>query len=84
MNFLQKFKLNSSEVGYIGDDVIDIEVIKYLRYSFAPQDACQQVTNIVKIITNARGGECVLREIIENFIDSRSELKSTFHLIYKV
>ena len=36
MNFLQKFKLNSSEVGYIGDDVIDIEVIKYLRYSFAP------------------------------------------------
>jgi 3-deoxy-D-manno-octulosonate 8-phosphate phosphatase KdsC-like HAD superfamily phosphatase len=71
-------------VGYIGDDVIDIEVLKYLRYSFAPKDACQYVLNIVKTITNARGGEGVLREIIENIIDSRSDLKSIFHLTYKI
>jgi 3-deoxy-D-manno-octulosonate 8-phosphate phosphatase (KDO 8-P phosphatase) len=82
--FLQKFNFKESEVGYIGDDVIDIEVLKSIRYSFAPKDACQHVLNVVKTITNARGGEGVLREIIDCVINNRSELKSIFHLTYKI
>lgn len=82
--FLRKFNFKKSEVGFIGDDVIDIEVLKYVGYSFAPKDASQNVLNIVKIITSAKGGEGVLREIIDCVINNRSELKSIFHLTFKI
>ena len=82
--FLKEYKLDESEVGYIGDDVIDAEVLKFVAYSYAPFDACVTVKKIVKNVTNAKGGEGVLREVIDGIIDNNQKLKSAFNSNYKL
>jgi 3-deoxy-D-manno-octulosonate 8-phosphate phosphatase (KDO 8-P phosphatase) len=82
--FLNKFNLNSTEVGYVGDDVIDIEVLKSVEFSFAPADASHHVLKVAKIVTNSKGGAGVLREIIESIIVSNPKLSSVFNSKFKI
>jgi 3-deoxy-D-manno-octulosonate 8-phosphate phosphatase (KDO 8-P phosphatase) len=82
--FLVKFGLKSSNVGYVGDDVIDIEVLKSVGVSYAPADASEHVLKVVKTITIAKGGGGVLREIIENIIFSIPKLKFAYELKFKI
>ncbi len=82
--FLKEYKLNESEVGYIGDDIIDVEVLKFVEYSFAPSDACTYVKDIVKIVTNANGGEGVLRELIDGIINNDQKLKLALKSNFKL
>jgi len=82
--FLTEFKLNESEVGFIGDDVIDAEVLKFVGYSYAPCDACAYIKDIVKTVTKANGGEGVLREVIDEIIDKNQNLKLALKINYKL
>jgi 3-deoxy-D-manno-octulosonate 8-phosphate phosphatase (KDO 8-P phosphatase) len=82
--FLKEYKLDESEVGYIGDDVIDVEVLKFVAYSYAPCDASIYVKNIVKTLTNAKGGEGVLREVIDGIIENNEKLKLALKINYKL
>jgi 3-deoxy-D-manno-octulosonate 8-phosphate phosphatase (KDO 8-P phosphatase) len=82
--FLKEYKLNESEVAYIGDDVIDVEVLKFVAYSYAPNDACTYVKDIVKTVTNSNGGEGVLREVIDGIINNNQKLKSALKSNYKL
>lgn len=82
--FLKEFNLLPEMVGYIGDDVIDIEVLKLVGVSFAPSDAIPIVLSIVQVITKSKGGQGVLRDVIEMLIDSDYQLKSNFILSFKI
>lgn len=82
--FLKEYKLNESEVGYIGDDIIGLEVLEVVTYSYGPYDACMYVKDIVKTVTKANGGEGVLREVIDGIINNNQKLKSALKLNYKL
>lgn len=82
--FLKEYNLSPEMVGYIGDDVNDIEVLNSVGLSIAPADATSRVLNIVKIVTKSNGGKGVLRDVIEMLIDSDCQLKSSFHLAFKI
>lgn len=81
---LDEFKLSQSEVAYIGDDLIDVEVLKFVAYSYAPCDACAYVKDIVKTVTSAKGGEGVLREVIDGIISNNQKLKSLLMSNFKL
>lgn len=53
------------EVLYIGDDINDIEVLKMVGVSCCPANAISQVKQVAQIITHTRGGEGVIREVVE-------------------
>lgn len=55
-------------VAYIGDDINDIDVIKLVGYGCCPADAMPQVKEVAKYITQAKGGEGVIREVVEKII----------------
>lgn len=55
-------------VAYIGDDINDVEAIRIVGYGFAPADAIPQVREVAKYVTQAKGGEGVIREIVEQFL----------------
>lgn len=50
---------------YIGDDINDLDVIKMVGYGCAPADAIPIVKENAKYVTKAKGGEGVIREVIE-------------------
>ncbi|MCA6071412.1 MAG: HAD hydrolase family protein, partial [Endomicrobium sp.] len=62
-----------SEVAYIGDDIIDITVLKGVGFSACPKDACEDVKNCVNYISSFNGGEGAVREIIERIVKAKSE-----------
>ena len=67
-----KFKVAPNEIVFIGDDINDEKIMKLVGLSFAPSDATQTIKNIADIITNARGGQGVLREVTDEILLSQS------------
>ena len=67
-----KFKVTPNEIVFIGDDINDEKIMKLVGLSFAPSDATQKIKNIADIITNARGGQGVLREVTDEILLSQS------------
>ena len=56
-------------VCYVGDDINDVELIKLVGYGCAPSDAMPQAKQAADYVTKAKGGEGVIREVIEAFLD---------------
>jgi YrbI family 3-deoxy-D-manno-octulosonate 8-phosphate phosphatase len=55
--------LTLHRTAYVGNDLSDIEVMESVGYSVAPADAYPLVKKIARIVTAARGGEGVVREL---------------------
>lgn len=65
-----KYGIELRNVAYVGDDINDIEVIKNVGYGCCPADAMPQVKKVAKYVTKAKGGEGVIREIVEKILDN--------------
>ena len=64
-NFMSKNNLKKEEVLYMGDDIPDIECLKYVGFSCCPIDASTDVIEICDYISNKNGGEGCVRDVIE-------------------
>ena len=60
----KRFKKEPTDV-YMGDDVPDVEVMKFAGISCCPADACRDVLEIADYISPVRGGEGCVRDVIE-------------------
>ena len=73
---LVKFhKLKKKQVAYIGDDINDLGALRTCGLSACPADAMEYVKSEVEIITSARGGEGVVREVADLILAARGELE---------
>lgn len=54
---------------YIGNDINDREAMAIVGYPAAPQDADGQIRNLSKMIIPKNGGEGVVRELWEKFLN---------------
>jgi 3-deoxy-D-manno-octulosonate 8-phosphate phosphatase (KDO 8-P phosphatase) len=55
----------AEQVLYMGDDVPDVDVMKYAGISCCPSDACRDVLEIADYISPVKGGEGCVRDVIE-------------------
>jgi N-acylneuraminate cytidylyltransferase len=65
----KKYNLHLDEIAYIGDDINDLECMKACGFSACPCDAVQEVRQTAKYICSASGGNGVIREIADLFIN---------------
>lgn len=63
-----KYKLTPEEIAYIGDDINDLPSLRYAGLSFAPNDAVEEVLNIVKIKLTRCSGHGAVRECTDYII----------------
>ena len=66
--FLNKHKLNKSEVLYMGDDIPDFEVMKEAGVAVCPSDADREIKQVAAFISDKRGGEGCVRDVIEQVL----------------
>jgi 3-deoxy-D-manno-octulosonate 8-phosphate phosphatase (KDO 8-P phosphatase) len=57
--------LSDQEIAYIGDDVVDISILKHVGVAFAVHDAVAEVKTIADYVTGRPGGYGAVREIAE-------------------
>ncbi len=60
--------LNDEQIVFVGDDVIDLPVMRQVALSYAPADAHELVRRQVSHVTQARGGQGVAREAAEHLL----------------
>ena len=76
MGFLERFvnenNLELEDLAYMGDDIPDIEVMKSVKLACCPQDAVPEVKAISAYISHKSGGQCCVRDIIEQVLKTQN------------
>src|SRR5437763_2270212 len=60
--------LSDGDVGYMGDDLQDLPVLRRAGFSAAPADAAAEVRETVHWVSRAGGGRGAVRECIEHVL----------------
>jgi 3-deoxy-D-manno-octulosonate 8-phosphate phosphatase (KDO 8-P phosphatase) len=66
--FLKKYNLNKNEVLFMGDDIPDYEVMKEAGIPVCPSDADSEIRDVASYISDKRGGEGCVRDVIEQVL----------------
>ncbi|MBR3605428.1 MAG: HAD hydrolase family protein [Candidatus Gastranaerophilales bacterium] len=61
----KKYKLDLSQVAYMGDDLPDICVLREVALKCCPQDAVKQVKQECNFVSNFGGGKGAVRELCD-------------------
>lgn len=67
--YCEKYGVALNNVCYIGDDINDIETVKMVGLGCCPADAMPEVKAVANYVSKAKGGEGVIREVV-NMINS--------------
>ena len=69
----ESLHIEASSMIYIGDDVPDIEVMKYTGISACPADACADVLAMSNYISPFMGGKGCVRDVIEQVMKTQNK-----------
>lgn len=69
----RKTGLSDSQIAYIGDDIIDVPVMRRVAFSAAPSDALPEVRELANYVTACAGGRGAVREVCDMIIKGRGE-----------
>lgn len=77
-SLMDELMIRPEQVCYVGDDVIDLKVMKRVGLSIAPKDAFWLVRDHADLITDAKGGKGVAREVADVILGSRMPLDEAY------
>ncbi len=72
---LKTVSLNPPQTAYMGDDWLDLPVLRRAGFSCAPSNAVDEVRQRVDYVTSRAGGYGAVREICDLILEARGELK---------
>lgn len=79
----EKLAIELTNTAYVGDDVIDLQVMPLAGVSFCPADAHVLLTRFCDISLNQSGGKGVAREVADIVLASRMSLESAYDVAIK-
>ncbi|MBX3246746.1 MAG: HAD hydrolase family protein [Myxococcales bacterium] len=66
--------LSADEVCFVGDDVLDLPVLRAVGLSATPADGHPRVQREVHWVLEARGGDAAVREVCDALLEARGRL----------
>jgi 3-deoxy-D-manno-octulosonate 8-phosphate phosphatase (KDO 8-P phosphatase) len=73
---LEKAGLTDEQVGYMGDDLPDLPVLRRAGFSAAPADAAPEVRAAVQWVSASGGGRGAVRECIEHVLRAQGHWRT--------
>jgi 3-deoxy-D-manno-octulosonate 8-phosphate phosphatase (KDO 8-P phosphatase) len=73
-DILQKTGLKAEEVAFVGDDIIDLPVMRACGLAIAVANAREDVKDEAHVITDHRGGEGAVRDAVEYILKAQGTL----------
>jgi 3-deoxy-D-manno-octulosonate 8-phosphate phosphatase (KDO 8-P phosphatase) len=70
---LKEFKLSDDKVCFMGDELIDLPVLKRVGLAVAVSNAVSEVKKVADYVTARRGGEGAVREVVELILKSQKK-----------
>ena len=68
---LSRNNLTPEEVAYMGDDLVDLPILKRVGLAIGVPNACAPVNEYVHYVTSAPGGKGAVREVCELIIKAK-------------
>lgn len=69
--FMEEFGLRPEQVLFMGDDLPDLECMRYVGMPVCPADAVPEVQNAARYISQFNGGAGCVRDMIEQVLRAR-------------
>jgi len=79
---VDKYNLQAKNVLYMGDDIPDVPVMKLVGLPCCPNDAAPEAQGISKYISDKKGGEGCVRDIIEQILRVQGKWNGNFDAKY--
>jgi 3-deoxy-D-manno-octulosonate 8-phosphate phosphatase (KDO 8-P phosphatase) len=70
---LRKYKVNTEEICFVGDDLVDLSIMKRIGLPIAVKNACKEIKDISFYITEAEGGKGAVREVCEIILKAKGK-----------
>lgn len=67
-DFIAKYQIEPADVLYMGDDIPDWEVMQHVGLPTCPADAASEIKAVATYISDKRGGEGCVRDVIEQVL----------------
>ncbi len=75
--------LSEEEMAFMGDDFVDIPVLREVGLSIAPSDATEEVKGIVHYVTRNPGGRGAVREVCELILKAKGRWEEVISRYYR-
>ncbi|MGQ9463404.1 MAG: KdsC family phosphatase [Candidatus Fervidibacter sp.] len=73
LELCEQLGLSPNEAAYIGDDVPDIPPMKRVGFAVAVANAVDEVKKVAHYVTERRGGEGAVREVVELILKAQGK-----------
>jgi 3-deoxy-D-manno-octulosonate 8-phosphate phosphatase (KDO 8-P phosphatase) len=71
--FEKESGLTDDDICYVGDEMIDLGIMKRVSFSVAPADASQEARSVADYVTSAGGGKGVVRELAQFILTAQGK-----------
>lgn len=82
-NLLQEMGLTDENVCYVGDDLVDLPLLKRVGFAVAVADAADDVKEQVHYVTKKPGGRGAVREVAEIILKSQGKWNAVLSKVLK-
>jgi len=72
----ERYGFSDHEVSYMGDDVVDLSLLRVVGLPAVPADADPEAINVARFVARNRGGRGAVRELVETILRARGQWNS--------
>lgn len=80
--FMRSEGIDHEQIGYLGDDLNDLEGMKKAGFAGCPADACEEVRMICDYVSGVQAGHGAVRDIIAWLLKQRGQWESAVAQVY--
>lgn len=73
MRILDRAKTTADRAAFVGDDLLDLVVMRRVGYPIAVANAVREVRQIARYVTVREGGHGAVREAVEHLLESQED-----------
>lgn len=71
--FIKKYGLGDDEIAYMGDDIPDYQIMSRVGCPCCPADACPEIKGISIYVSQKKGGQGCVRDVIEQVLRAQGK-----------
>lgn len=72
-DFISKTGIPASEILFMGDDLVDYDIMKKIGIATCPSDAVPEIKLISRYVSDRKGGEGCVRDVIEQVMRAQGK-----------
>ncbi|MDD5669532.1 MAG: HAD-IIIA family hydrolase [Candidatus Omnitrophica bacterium] len=77
---MKKYHVSPDEMCFIGDDLVDLCMMKRVGFPVAVLNACAEIKEAAAYVTSRSGGRGAVREVVELILKSQDKWRDAVHL----